>query len=82
MKRPNRRKIDRILKNEPAPKNSGSLAQVLLDRVNEVLDDPASATQRRLEWIVQTGPEVEKTTDGKVLVLRVKTSKMRFVIER
>ncbi len=55
-------------------------AQVLIDRVNEVMDDPQSASQPRLEWIVQSGPEIEKTADGKRL--RVSTSKMRFVIER
>ena len=57
-------------------------AQVLLDRINEVMDDPLSATQPRQEWIVQSGPEVEKQQNADGIRVRVKTFKMRFVLKR
>jgi hypothetical protein len=54
-----------------------SPAQVLLDRVNEVMADPASAGQPRHEWIVQS---VERSVDG--LARAVEVSRMRFKFER
>jgi hypothetical protein len=57
-------------------------AQVLIDRVNEVMADPANANQPRYEFIVQSGPDLEKQPTADGVRLRVTASRIRFKIER